>query len=413
MVLASTIQWGATCCAANNPPLLALLCAIAFTLVALFFLGEGGLRLLYLWCGKQPKNQSVPQNSPRLVLVIPAHNEAGVIQATVQAACVTLGTSDELFVIADNCADDTAALAEQAGAKVLARQSATSSKGATLCWFLALGALQAEDVVVILDADTSLHPGFCAALRAAFAAPEVVAAQAFVQPVGVESSPEAALAAYSELLSQIFDEAARSRFEWPLRLRGIGMAFRANVLNELAPRLQTKIEDAELSLFLALKRQKMVFVPNAILDDPKPQDPALVATQRARWLQGERELWQLYRREIAALLRQGPRGWALFQATLLKPKTLFLAAKIGLWGVALALSFLWPVMTTSLILLTLSLIPDALYYLLGLRVVPNRAFYARTLLCAPLFLLMWGHSLALSFISKDRWLRARAGERRD
>lgn len=370
------------------------------------------MRLLYLRGGKQPENPSAPQNTPRLVLVIPAHNEAGVIQATVQAARVTLGADDKLFVIADNCDDDTAALAEQAGAQVLARQSATSSKGAALRWFLAQKAIDPEDVVVILDADTHLHSGFCTALRAAFATPEVMAAQAFVQPVGVESSPAAALAAYSELLSQIFDEAARARFGWPLRLRGTGMAFRANVLNELAPRLQTKVEDAELSLFLALNRQQMMFVPTAVLDDPKPQDPALVATQRARWLQGERELWQLYRREIGALLAQGPRGWALFQAMLLKPKTLFLAAKIGLWGVALALSFLWPLMTLPLLLLTFSLVPDVLYYLLGLRAVPNRAFYARTLLRAPLFLLMWGRSFALSFISKDRWLRARSGERR-
>ncbi|MGQ9512701.1 glycosyltransferase family 2 protein [Thermodesulfitimonas sp.] len=84
----------------------------------------------------------------RVSVVIPAHNEAARIAATVRAVR-ELPEVGEVIVVDDASSDETAALAEKAGAKVL-RLSANRGKGAALNEGVA-GAR--GDVVVLLDAD--------------------------------------------------------------------------------------------------------------------------------------------------------------------------------------------------------------------------------------------------------------------
>ena len=65
-----------------------------------------------------------PSALPKLVIVIPAHNEAEGITAclvNLQAGLHKTSACD-LVVIADNCQDDTADRAIKAGARVLVRQ---------------------------------------------------------------------------------------------------------------------------------------------------------------------------------------------------------------------------------------------------------------------------------------------------
>ena len=58
---------------------------------------------------------------PLLAVVIPAHNEVRGIAATLRQIIPQLEAGDRLIVIADNCTDDTASIATQAGAEVLER----------------------------------------------------------------------------------------------------------------------------------------------------------------------------------------------------------------------------------------------------------------------------------------------------
>src|SRR6516165_5541910 len=52
-------------------------------------------------------------------IVIPAHNESSGILSTISDIKPQLSESDRLFVVADNCSDDTAAVGAGAGAEVL------------------------------------------------------------------------------------------------------------------------------------------------------------------------------------------------------------------------------------------------------------------------------------------------------
>ena len=57
-------------------------------------------------------------------VLIPAHNEELVLRQTLVAVMAQLSTEDRVLVVADNCSDQTAAIARDVGADVLERHHA-------------------------------------------------------------------------------------------------------------------------------------------------------------------------------------------------------------------------------------------------------------------------------------------------
>src|SRR3954467_13756120 len=58
---------------------------------------------------------------PKLAVLIPAHNEQFAIGKTLASVCRQLVSGDRLVVVADNCTDQTAAVARRQGAEVTVR----------------------------------------------------------------------------------------------------------------------------------------------------------------------------------------------------------------------------------------------------------------------------------------------------
>src|SRR5437588_6109247 len=68
----------------------------------------------------------VEAKSPyRLAVIVPAHNESNGIVPTIEDIKPQLRPGDRLIVVADNCTDDTAAVASSAGAEVISRNDLT------------------------------------------------------------------------------------------------------------------------------------------------------------------------------------------------------------------------------------------------------------------------------------------------
>lgn len=329
------------------------------------------------------------------VVLIPAHNEAGTIGATVTELQTYLAEwpGASLWVVADRCDDDTAREARAAGAKVAARHEGRLGKGAAIDWWLRAhrAVWQGQDAVVVLDADSRLAPGSLRALRRAISA-GADAAQAFVSPHA--STRSGRLAGWSEVLMQRIEDEARRRCGWPVPLRGTGMALRAALLAELAPRLHTLAEDLELDVLLAARGAQVICVPEARVFDPKPRQSAGASRQRARWFQGQWQVLRDYGPELmSALAKRGPGAWFLLLPLLFRPKMLFIGGRLlalfsGWW--------LWAVMGLAM---------DGFYYLAATKIVNNRQQYLSDLLAAPHYAGMWIYSLWLAAISRG-WLRA-------
>lgn len=101
-----------------------------------------------------------------LTVLVPAHNEAAGIRATLESLLAQSQPPERVIVVADNCTDDTADIARDVGVEVLLTVGNTHKKAGALNQ--ALGRVlpdQGEnDLVMVMDADTSLDPGFLASV---------------------------------------------------------------------------------------------------------------------------------------------------------------------------------------------------------------------------------------------------------
>ena len=99
---------------------------------------------------------------PFVIAIIPAYNEQESILSTIQSLRYQTRRADEIIVLADNCTDDTVALALTAGVSVVESVGNTDGKAGALNALLSevLPMLDADDCVLVMDADTVLTPRF-------------------------------------------------------------------------------------------------------------------------------------------------------------------------------------------------------------------------------------------------------------
>jgi glycosyltransferase involved in cell wall biosynthesis len=109
-------------------------------------------------------------DAARLVVLILAKDEAKVLPETLGRVLEQMGRADQVHVVADGCRDDTAGVARRSGARVFERPArGLQGKGAALAWWLRQthAGAPADQVVIVLDADSLLLPGCIDRLRAA------------------------------------------------------------------------------------------------------------------------------------------------------------------------------------------------------------------------------------------------------
>src|SRR4051794_36289601 len=102
--------------------LIAIAAGLLTGLLAPFFAFLGLVEAAAL-LGRRPERASTAGGRSRFLIVIPAHDEEGVIASTVRS-CLGLDYPPERFsiwVIADNCIDATVGEAREAGASVVER----------------------------------------------------------------------------------------------------------------------------------------------------------------------------------------------------------------------------------------------------------------------------------------------------
>lgn len=160
------------------PPLLVVIGAVAMGLVA------AGLAAIVervvLDRSRRSTDRETKLLAPKLVMaetrgvfageitvtvLIPAHDEAASIGATLDSLALQEPPPDRVIVVADNCSDATADIAREHGAEVFETVDNTRKKAGALNQALAglLDSLGDNDVVMCMDADTVLDDGFLAA----------------------------------------------------------------------------------------------------------------------------------------------------------------------------------------------------------------------------------------------------------
>lgn len=103
-----------------------------------------------------------PGRRVRVTVVVPAHNEEATLPTTLAALAEQTRLPDRVIVVADNCTDRTAAIAREMGHEAFETVRNTHKKGGALNQVLSrlLPVSGPDDVVLVMDADTSLGPRF-------------------------------------------------------------------------------------------------------------------------------------------------------------------------------------------------------------------------------------------------------------
>lgn len=99
-----------------------------------------------------------------VTVLIPAHNEERSLPATLESLFAQSHRPERVVVVADNCTDRTAPIAEAAGAEVFVTVDNTGKKAGGLNQALAqiLPSQGDNDLLMVMDADTTLDDGFLA-----------------------------------------------------------------------------------------------------------------------------------------------------------------------------------------------------------------------------------------------------------
>ncbi len=245
-------------------------------------------------------------------IVVPAHNEVRGIAATIASLRAMDYPPDHfrILVVADNCVDETARVARDAGATVLERTHATErGKGYALAHAyeqsLAAGLATA---IVVIDADTSVSKNLLSAFSARFAA----GADAVQAEYGVRNALESwrtrlmvvALAMFHTVRSL-----GRERLQLSCGLRGNGMGFSTAVIRRVPPRAFSIVEDVEYGAALGLQCIRVMYVAEAEVHGDMPASSAASKTQRERWEGGRLELITTL---VPSLVRASRgRGWSI------------------------------------------------------------------------------------------------------
>ena len=337
----------------------------------------------------------------RAAVLVFANNEAAVITASVASVLESLEAGDAIHVIADNCHDDTAALAREAGAVVFERNTGDASgKGAAMRWYIrqAGAALDGFNLLVVLDADDRVPADFISKVKAGFSADSVC--QCLVQPIDYQHSHLGTLIALSERHEQLTIDSVRTFFGWPVRLRGTGMVIPLSLLRQAAADVDTGVEDLALTLLMAAAGISIRRNNQAVVFDPKPSGSIPASRQRARWFRGQWiALWR-YRRQVGGLFLQGFKGWSLLDSLFMKPRWLVDLLCL-LVGILLLRNAWW---LAALFLLRVLL--DGFSLLWTIFHSNQRWKYLLAILHMPGFIWMWLRGFTLAF-QENAWLRAR------
>lgn len=224
----------------------------------------------------------------RFSILVPAHNESVVIAECLKSLTSFSYPADkrQVIVIADNCTDDTAAIAKAAGATVYERSNDEQrGKGYALDW--AMRRLLGEDegwtdAILVFDADTLASPHYLSLMDARLQAGSL-ALQGPYNLLNPFDNWRTALLYSALILHNRLRPLARSAWGWTTLLKGNGMCFARGVIERFGWNRYGLAEDIEYTTMLLDAGIKVEYVREAELYAQAPQTSKQANSQRMRW----------------------------------------------------------------------------------------------------------------------------------
>ncbi|EGT3615523.1 glycosyltransferase [Clostridium perfringens] len=265
-----------------------------FWVTAIFQIGVFALMLYYLFIGLfgfyKKKDKKVFEPQKKFAMLVAAHNEEVVIENLVESL-KHLDYPKELydiFVIADNCTDNTAKIAREAGANVFERfNKEKRGKGFALEWmFDKIFKMETHyDGIAVFDADNLVDKNFLKEMNNKMCEGFKVV-QGYIDSKNPQDSwiTESYAIAFTSANRML--QLAKSNIGLSAQIGGTGFVIDTATLKKLGWGATCLTEDLEFSCKLILNGEKVGWAHDAIIYDEKPLTLKASWNQRKRWMQG-------------------------------------------------------------------------------------------------------------------------------
>jgi cellulose synthase/poly-beta-1,6-N-acetylglucosamine synthase-like glycosyltransferase len=287
------------------------------------------------------KVKSTAQTSrPSLDVLVPAHNEERVIQATLESIRSQLREGDRLLVIADNCSDTTANIARECGAEVFERHDLERrGKGYALQSGVEVLKSHPPAAVVVVDADCQLMPGCLNALAAQVAQTNRPAQACYLMTPPATPRAIDVISSLAVLVKNRVRPLAMAKLGLPCLITGSGSAFPWQAIASRSFAGGNIVEDMQFAVDLALAGYSPAYCDAAVVLAGLPECRSGFVSQRRRWEHGHLQtLLHQAPRLLAGFLRSGRVDLLAMTADLAVPPLSLLTA---INAVAVAFTLFW------------------------------------------------------------------------
>ena len=240
----------------------------------------------------------IKNKNHKFMAIIPAHNEAGVVANLIES----LKNQDydknllDIYVIADNCTDNTAQIAREAGAIVYERFDETKkTKGYALQWFLNKKVKDGSDydAFCVFDADNIVMPDFITQMNKKLCQGEEIVQGYRDIKNPTDSWISAGYAIFYWTMNRFYHLARYNVGLSPL-INGTGFMVKMDIVRKEGWDTKTLTEDIEFSLKSIAKGRKLGWAVDAKVYDEQPIGFKQSWSQRSRWTVGHLQCAKYY-----------------------------------------------------------------------------------------------------------------------
>jgi cellulose synthase/poly-beta-1,6-N-acetylglucosamine synthase-like glycosyltransferase len=220
----------------------------------------------------------------RLAVVVPAHDEETMIARTV-GSLMAADSAIPIFVVAHNCSDATAAVAEKAGARVVElKNPKLRGKGAALRHGFAAAQAAGANAILVIDADSVVSANLMAATQNKLEeGAEATQCRYELELPSGSGGPLARLRTLAFRGMNVLRAKGRAGLGFSTGLFGNGFALTAVMLERVPFNANSIAEDVEYHTHLASMGVRVHWIGEAFVHAHPAASGRAQATQEGRW----------------------------------------------------------------------------------------------------------------------------------
>lgn len=269
--------------------------------------------------------KNYPEALPHtFAVIIAARNEEKVISQLIDSLYKQKYPEEcfRIFVVAHNCTDNTAQIAEKSGAEVFVRNASGEVKTDALSY--AVSEIKKKygnsfEYIAVFDADALVHEQFLYEINKVLSATDADCASGYYSSKNFDKSMISKICGMLYHVVMNENSIPHDKLGLPVNIYGSGYAVKFK-WSRLFDKAKTMVGDFEFSCLMVLERAKMVAAPRAVIYAEMPETLSEALTQRLRWAFGDTQCYRKYRKDFRkALFTHGLSGLKQYIDLIMNP----------------------------------------------------------------------------------------------